>query len=222
MPVSQNVKVVQGILAAAVADDATFTVAYPSGTTQASFNTGLVGSDLYIIINGNDKWLASASDMSVAFGASEITITNTSDVTWTAGSTFALNLDIEDGNDVVVLTVPLPPMATFTAADVVTEMRPGIAGVIENVEFVQTIAVTTASDAANLVLDIGDTELTGGLVTLTSAACTPKGKVINGSAITAGNTLTADSTLTVRAEDVTAFAEGEGYLNIRIRRTGNI
>lgn len=221
MPVSQNVSVVSGVLASAVADSGTFTVAYPSGTSQASFNTGLVGSDLYIIINGNDKWPASSSDMSVAFGASEITVTNSSGVTWAAGSTFLLNLDREDGNDVVVLTVPLPPLATITAADVVTEMRPGIAGYIENVEFVQTIAVTTGGDAADLVLDIDDTEITGGLVALTSAACTPKGKVINGSAITGGNVLTAASKLTVRGESVTAFAEGEGYLNIRIRRTGN-
>ena len=106
-------------------------------------------------------------------------------------------------------------LADITAAgDVATDFIPGFAGKVDKVFWVQGTPVTTAGDAANLVVDVEATEITGGLVTLTSAACTPLGKYIAGSAITAGNVFDADEKLTVRAESVTAFAEGDGMVYI--------
>jgi hypothetical protein len=77
-------------LASAVANAATVTVAYPAGTTQASFiganaapNTG------FLVLNGNEVYPEATSGVRVSFsyGAGDVTVTNTTGVTWAAGST---------------------------------------------------------------------------------------------------------------------------------------
>lgn len=208
---------VETVLVSAVADDATFTVSYPSGFSQASFLSGMDASGGYIIFNGNDRWNVADPGISVAFGASLITVTNLTGASLPAGTTVLMHLEVENGPARIPFTIPLPPLATITAADIVTEMQPGIEGVIEAVEFVTTIAVTTGSRLADINLEIDTTNLTGGVVSLTSAAATPKGKVIAGSAITGNNRLTRESKLSIEAANVTAFAEGEGYLVVYIR-----
>lgn len=99
--------------------------------------------------------------------------------------------------------------------DVVTTFTPGFAGTIESVNWIQGSPVTTADDAADLNLEIGTTDITGGVVSLTSATATPLGKVIAGTAVTAANTFTATDTISVKASSVTAFAEGDGMLVIK-------
>ena len=78
------------VLATAVANAGTLTVAYPAGTTQASFiganaaaNTGAA------VLNGNEVYPEAASGVRVNFtyGASDITVTNNTGITWPAGST---------------------------------------------------------------------------------------------------------------------------------------
>lgn len=207
------------ILATAVVNTGTVTIPYPTGTTQNSYNTGLnVPSRSYVILNGNDKYTVAAGRVSFTFNSGDITVTNSSGVTWPAGTSLLVNLDIQDGNEVEVLTLPVFAMAGIANGDVVTEIRPGIAGTIEHWEWVQGVPVTTASRAATLNLEIDTTNVTGGTIALTSAACTPLGRVIPGSAITGANVLTRESRLSVEASSVTAFAEGSGYLLIRIRK----
>ena len=103
-------------------------------------------------------------------------------------------------------------LAGLTAADVITAWTPGFAGTINKVEFVSKVAVTTGAKAADLNLEIGTTNLTGGVVGLTSANCTPKGVVVAGTAVTAANTFTATDTISVEAANVTTFVEGDGWL----------
>ena len=105
-------------------------------------------------------------------------------------------------------------LVDVTAADVATDFIPGFAGKVDKVFWVQGSPVTTASDLASLVVDIEAVEVTGGLVALTSATCTPLGVTINGSAVTGTNVFDADEKLSIRAETVTAFAEGDGMLYI--------
>jgi len=205
-------------LASAVADDATFTVSYPSGYAQTDFNVGLAGTGHKMIVNDNDVWTTADPGFTVAFGASNITITNTTGASLAAGSTILLQFDLVDGNDVVIFGFPID-LASVTAADVVTEFRPGVDGVIENFSFVVDKAVTTAAKAATLNLEIGTTNVTGGTIALTSAAATPKGKVIECAAITGANTITRADTLSIEAASVTAFSEGTGTAYVRIRRT---
>lgn len=103
-------------------------------------------------------------------------------------------------------------LAGLTNADVLTTWTPGFAGTINKIEFAVKVAVTTGSKAADLNMEIGTTNLTGGVVSLTSANCTPKGTVVAGTAVTAANTFTATDTLSIEASGVTAFAEGDGWL----------
>ncbi len=116
------------------------------------------------------------------------------------------------------MQIPIEHVAITAAGDVVTEIRPGVYGNIEYWEFVVVKPVTTGAKLASLNLEIDTTNVTGGVIALTSAAATPLGKAIAGTAITGANTLTPESKLSIEASAVTAFAEGSGFVNIRIRK----
>lgn len=208
-------------LASAVANAGTFTVAYPTGTTQDDFIRGLAKkSTSYVILDNNNKvsYGTSGVYIDISFGASNITITNNSGFSWAAGTKVDAFFDVQDGNRQLI-TIPLPPLSTITAADVVTEFYPGVEGTLEYAEFVTTIAVTTAAKAATFNFEIGTTDVTGMTLALTSATATPKGTVLGFGLPTAGFTLTRASKLSVEASAVTAFAEGEGYINLYVRHT---
>ncbi|RJQ04428.1 MAG: hypothetical protein C4551_10770 [Bacillota bacterium] len=112
-----------------------------------------------------------------------------------------------------ILAIPVK-LAKVAAGDVVTTYTPGFGGKIVKVSFLVTDPVTTAAKAATLNLEIGTTDLTGGVLSLTSANCTPLGAVINATAITANNVFGAADSISVEASSVTAFVEGEGVLLI--------
>jgi len=98
--------------------------------------------------------------------------------------------------------------------DIIVAYTPGFAGTIEKWAYVVHDPVTTADDAATLNLEIGTTDVTGGAIALTSALCTPIGKVIAAAAITAANVFSATDTISVDASAVTSFAEGTGSIVI--------
>lgn len=219
MAYQQNTfQVVEHTLASAVADDGTVAVGYPSGTSQADFNAGLASGG-YVILNGNDRLEVADPGISITYGASDITITNLSGYSWAAGTKLTLQLEQSNTDaDTVQLHFPVNLAAVTAAGDVLTEYRPGVAGTIEYFAFVVTQPVTTAAKLASFNLEIGTTNVTGGVIALTSAAATPLGKVIESTAITGANTLTPASKLSIEAASVTAFAEGQGYFVVRIRK----
>lgn len=205
-------------LGSALADDGTVEVSYPTGSTQATFAKGLYkAGEGHVMLNNNDKLEDADPGVSFTFGASTITITNLSGASIPAGTKVLGWLPVW-ASQPVVLTLPVFALAGVSAADVVTTINPGIDGYITYVEWVQGVPVTTAAKAATLNLEIGTTNVTGGTVALTSAACTPLGKVIAGSAITAENRLEKGDTLSVEASSVTAFVEGSGSLLVYVQR----
>lgn len=211
--------IVTGILAAAVANAATFDLAYPSGFSQNSFNAGLALAEAILFVNDNDKYTVSGGKIAVSYGASLITVTNTTGAALSAGSRVSLQVSVQSGTDVEVLAFPVD-LATITGAqDVVTSFRPGFDGTIEDVSFVMDKPVTTAAKLATLTPFVNAVAVTGGVLALTSAAATPKGKVIQGTAITAGAAIKAADTLSLKATAVTAFTEGSGTAFVRIRPT---
>lgn len=212
---SQFHTVLGTVLAAAVADDGTFAVAYPTGTTQKTFTGGFAGSGHYVVLNNNDKWSYADPGINVSFDASEITITNRSGESWAAGTKVDIYLDVTENRRQVV-TLAIGPLAGITAADLITDMRLGLDGYLVYAEFVTTVAVTTASKAATLNFEIGSTDVTGMTLALTSATVTPKGKVLAFGLPTANNRITKESLLSLEASAVTAFAEGEGYINLHV------
>lgn len=100
-------------------------------------------------------------------------------------------------------------LASLADGDIITEFTPGFAGTIEKFYAVVTDPVTTASKASTLNLEIGTTNLTGGALALTSANCTPLGKVVDASAITAANTFGSTDKISMEASSTTTFVEGE-------------
>lgn len=105
-------------------------------------------------------------------------------------------------------------LADITDADVVTDFIPGFAGTIQKVQFIVGTPVTTASKATTLNVEIETTNVTGGVVALTSANATPLGKVIEGTAVTANNVFTDSEKISIEATSTTAFAEGTGTIVI--------
>lgn len=115
-------------------------------------------------------------------------------------------------------TICIPvTLANVANGDLVAALPLGFGGRISKISFLVTSAVTTASKAATLTPKIGSTALTGGVLSLTSANCTPIGTVVAATAITALNTFVSTDTITITASSVTAFVEGEGVLVISLR-----
>lgn len=131
-------KIVETVLASAVADAGTVTLGYPAGTTQFSFTGGNASDDGKAIINGNEIYTEAAADIALAYGASNITLTNNSGQTWPAGASVTVELGQANG------TVGVEQ---FTAAGTVT---PGKTSV--EISGTSIIAVTLADATEHLGL----------------------------------------------------------------------
>jgi hypothetical protein len=97
---------------------------------------------------------------------------------------------------------------------------PGFSGVLNSLAFRVGNPATTGSKAATMQAQVNGSSLTGGVIGLTSANCTPTGATVAGSAITAGTqTFTASQTIGVLLSSVTAFVEGNGWLELNVTDT---
>jgi len=96
--------------------------------------------------------------------------------------------------------------------DVITQITPGFVGSIVKVYWIQGTPAATINRLTTLNWEIGAADIAGGAVALTTATCTPMGKVIESTAITGSSTFDRDDTLSLKSTGTTAFAEGDGYL----------
>lgn len=110
------------------------------------------------------------------------------------------------------------PLADIANGDLLTEWVPGFAGTITEILAHVQKPVTTADKAATLNAEIETTNLSGGVLALTSANCTPKGAQVAGTEITGNNAFTATQKISVEASSVTAFEEGAIWLMIGYTR----
>lgn len=119
-------------------------------------------------------------------------------------------------NDLRLFHVPLTlsEVADGDLAD--TVFTPGFAGVIKAVRFIADTPASTASKLSTVSLKINTSAVTGGAVALTTAGVDTKGKVVNGSAVTAANTFDDNDTIKAVAASTTAFVEGSGYLEVLV------
>lgn len=140
------------ILATAVANSGTVTLAYPSGTNQAYF-TGLnARAASVVVLNDNDAYTQAASQIGVTFGGSDITLTNSTGFTWAAGTKVAVGLayanaaDAFSGQisaDMVALTDSSGGTASNTLAAISgtysqTEVRNSIASLAAKINNIRT------------------------------------------------------------------------------------
>jgi hypothetical protein len=117
------------------------------------------------------------------------------------------------------LTIPVNLASIAGTGDVLTEVVIPHAFRLVRFDASVKVPVTTGGRAATLNLEIGTTDVTGGVLALTSANCTPLGAKITGTNITANSTGSANGLLSVEASAVTAFAEGQVILEIWIQNT---
>lgn len=118
-----------------------------------------------------------------------------------------------------VITLHVDLAAIVGAGDIATNWVPGFAGEIVSIAALVTEAATTAAKAVTLNVEINATNVTGGVLTLTSANVTPLGAVIAATAITAANVFDANDTISFEAPAVTAFVEGEIDILITVKST---
>jgi hypothetical protein len=118
-----------------------------------------------------------------------------------------------EAEKITILAVPIT-LSKLANGDIVTTFTPGFNGRVKDMKFIVHDPVTTAAKLSTLNAEIGTTNITGGTVALTSAACTPLGKVISAEAITAGAGFKSSDTISIEAASTTAFVEGTGVLEI--------
>ena len=143
--------------------------------------------------------------------------TDASQVAVTDNSTGTVSDTVAAGVGVMTVSIPVNLASITGTQDILTTYTPGYKFKILALDFAVNVPVTTGSKLASINAEIGTTNLTGGVIALTSANCTPMGAVVAGSAITAANTGSAADTISFEAASVTAFSEGSGEILMKIQ-----
>lgn len=137
----------------------------------------------------------------------------TDNTTGTASDTLAAGVGVQT----LAFSIQLDSMTT-SAADLVTNYTPGYAFKILAISAAVTTIGAGAAASQVLNMEIGTTNLTGGVVTLTEANTNTLGALIAGTAVTANNTGTAASTISIEvAAGGTIFTGGAAVLLITIQ-----
>lgn len=100
------------------------------------------------------------------------------------------------------------PLAGLTTGDVLTNYTPGFAGTITKFSAAVITGTTDVDADATFNLEIGTTNVTGGVITISDANVTTKGAVVDGTAITAANVFTGTDTISIETVVTNAFSDG--------------
>lgn len=142
----------------------------------------------------------------------------TDSTTGTASDTLAATAGIVT----VAIPIQLASMTT-AAADLLTNYTPGYAFELLSLEFATTKLGTGASASQVLNLEIGSTNVTGGVLTLLLADTDTLGKKTAATAITAANTGASNATISIEvAASGTVFTAGEGVLLLKLRNMDTV
>ena len=145
-------------LASAVADDATFTVAYPAGITQASLLGATLGE---MVVDGDASYDQGASGFTAVYGASSITVTNTTGAALAAGSEIILSFgrNTNDGRYTVSIKrtgINALTAATGTASDTIADVTGTFSQTVLNNNFKSQAekinAIIAALDTAGITV----------------------------------------------------------------------
>lgn len=140
---------------------------------------------------------------------------------FTDNSTGTASDTIAAGVGIYTLTIPLTSLATglsTAAIDLLTNLVPGYRFKLLSFSFVTTIVGAGAGASQIFNLEIGATDTTGGVLTVTLASTNTIGAITAATAITAANVGSAADTLSVEmAAGGTAFTSGSGYFVIRVQ-----
>lgn len=137
----------------------------------------------------------------------------TDNTTGTSSTTMAAGA----GCQTLAFAIQLDALTT-AAADLLTNYVLGYAFKILSISFATTTIGAGAAASQVLNLEIGTTNVTGGILTITEAGTDTLGEVTPGTAITGGNTGTATDTLSIEVSaGGTEFTAGSGNILIKIQ-----
>lgn len=137
----------------------------------------------------------------------------TDNTTGTASDTLAAGV----GVTTLTFVVDLVTLTTL-ASELMTDYVPGYAFKILAVDFIVTDAGAGAGATQTINLEIGSTNLTGGVINPTLANTATPGALVSGTAVTANNTGTNASTLSIEvAAGGTIFTSGTGIILVKIQ-----
>lgn len=171
-------------------------------TDDASATIGVVdvGQSALVICDGTTWSISRFVKGSAAF---------TDNTTGTAGTTLAA------GVGVTTLVFFIDATAITGNVDVLTNYVPGYKFKILKFDARCAAAVTTGAKAASLNLEIGTTDVTGGVIAL--AGTYALGAAQAGTSVTAANTGAATDSISIEASGVTAFSEGAFWLLLELQ-----
>jgi hypothetical protein len=123
----------------------------------------------------------------------------------------------EDRVGAQILSIPVTFAAVPAGAgDVVTNFTLEGSGTISAFALLVTTAGAGAGATRAFNLEIGTTNVTGGVITATLAGTATVGTVVNSTAITAANTFNDGDTLSIEVAAGTVFTGGEGVFLITV------
>ena len=139
----------------------------------------------------------------------------------TDNSTGTQSNTIAAGTGVATVTIPLTSLATglsTLAIDLLTTYTPGYRFKLLAFDFITTIVGAGAGASQVFNLEIGTTNVTGGILTVTLAGTATIGVLTAGSAITALNVGTVSDTISIEmGAGGTVFTSGSGYFVLKIQ-----
>ena len=149
----------------------------------------------------------------ISAGAATLVATKKETITDNSGGTAnaATGIVATAFKQTIILPLQLADIATGTFALAVP-----FAFTVTAALFRTAKPASTASKLATLTVEINGTGVTGGAMALTTANQNTIGGTVAASAITAANTGTAGQTLGVTASAVTAFVEGDGWVEFTV------
>lgn len=172
-----------------------------------------IGKDCFIV---DDNTVALTDGYGTRSKAGRIVDVNSSEVVVEVGAAGA-GTKVQPAQ-LLTFPVDLPSVAN---GDILAHAMP-FACRVKKIDFVVAKPVTTGAKLATLTTKKGAAALTGGVIALTSGACTPIGAEVAGSAITldTNSEFAAGDVLKVTASAVTAFVEGTGSLVVHVEQVG--
>ena len=156
------------------------------------------------------RWISSA-----AGSAAVIALAKESGVAGEIHTVYTVTRTSTGTNTKTIWSIPIK-LSTLVTGDLLTTYTPSFAGTITKIS-AAVVTVTTDIDAdATINLEIGTTNLTGGVVTLSDVNMATLGTVVDGTAITANNTFTGTDTISIETTVTNAFSDGEIVLFVVI------
>lgn len=210
-----------------LATNGTIAFTYPTATPARAAASYVSGSGAKLVAAQGFEGLFSqgASNFSLSYGATTVTLTYLGATTIPAGTKLQLQSPLANGYASDLPGVGITQYMFYTnfadiaAADLITELKPGFNGAILGIHAIVDKPVTTGSKLATLTPKINSTNVTGGALALTSTGLTPQGAKVDGSAISALNTFGPTDTIGIVGSSVTAFVEGNGWIVLDIQNT---